>query len=71
MVNLRPLVHMKEKLIFVLCAQFWFYVQEWSANDHVIGRNMWSRIVMYKAISYIDDVRNYLMACIDTTECLR
>jgi hypothetical protein len=71
MVILRPLVHMKEIFNFVLCANFWFYVHEWPADDHVIGRNMWPRLVMYNAISYIDDIRNYLMFCIDTSRYMR
>jgi len=53
MVILRPLVHMKEKLIFVLCTQFWFYMHEWPEDDHVSGRNMWPCLVMYNAVSFI------------------
>jgi len=64
-------VHMKEKLIFFLCAQFWFYVHEWPEDEHVNGRSMWPRLVMYNEISYIDDIRNCMMACMDTTGCMR
>jgi len=61
----------ERKINFCVTCTIWFYVHEWPADDHVIGRNMWPCLVMYNAISYIDDIRNYLMACIDTTGCLR